>query len=116
MAAHIDKMQVRHRRIAETRMQVNGVITSRTAVDLTFHRRRGRDQHDRELGDPRPDDGHIACIIKDAVFLLVGRVVLFIDNDETEIVERQEKRRTRTGHHLHFTSDGLPPDLFTHAR
>ena len=86
MTAHIDKMQIGHCRIAETRMQVNGVVTPRTAVDLAFHRRRGRNQHDREFGDTRPHHRHVAGIIEDAIFLLVSGVVLFIDNDETKIV------------------------------
>ena len=37
-----------------------------------------------------------------AVLLLVGRVVLFIDDDEAEIGIRQKQRRTRADHHLHF--------------
>lgn len=33
MATHIDQMQIGHRRIAEARMQMDGVIAARTAVD-----------------------------------------------------------------------------------
>ena len=45
------------------------------------------------------DYRHIAGVIKDALFLLVGCVVLLIDDDETELGIGQEQCRARPHHH-----------------
>ena len=44
---------------------------------------------------PAPDDCHVAGVVADAVLLLERGVVFLIDNDQTEIGERQ--RRARSG-------------------
>ena len=41
---------------------------------------------------------HVARVIDDALFLLVGVLVLFIDDDEAESRKGQEQRRTRAHH------------------
>ena len=43
---------------------------------------------------------HVAGVIMHAVFLLVGRVVLLIDHDETEIGVREKQRRACADHDL----------------
>ena len=55
-------------------------------------------------------------MIEDAVLLLVGRVVLLVDDDQPKFPERQEKRRARAGHDAHAAFGDLPPDPLAHAR
>jgi len=42
--------------------------------------------------------------------------VLFVDDDQPEILEWQEKCRTGTGHDPDLSGCRLPPNLFAHAR
>ena len=116
MAAHVDEMQIGQGRIAEAGRQVDGRVAPCLAVDLAFDRRRRRNQHDRKAGETPAHHRHVTGIVEDAVFLLVGGIVLFIDNDQAEILEGQEQRRTGAGHHPHLAGHRLPPDLFAHAR
>ena len=60
--------------------------------------------------------GHIAGIVENPVFLLVGRVMFFINDDQAEFAERQEKRRPRPRYNPHRTFRNLPPDALAGAR
>ncbi len=52
---------------------------------------------------------HVAGVVMHAVFLLVGGVVLFIDDDETEIGVGQKQRRARADHDGSLAAgDGAP--------
>ena len=51
-----------------------------------------------------------------AVLLLVGRVVLFIDDDEAEIGIGQEQRRARADDHLHLVRGDRRPGARALAR
>ena len=44
---------------------------------------------------------HVAGMIMHAVLLLVGGIVLFIDDDEAKVRKRQEQCRARAGDHAH---------------
>ena len=58
----------------------------------------------RIIGHPESrarTDCHVACIVLNAVFLLVGGLMLFIDDDEPEIAEGQEERGARAGRDAH---------------
>jgi hypothetical protein len=80
---------------AEPLRQMQLLVAAASRVDLGFDgRRRGR-EHDRDAAHIRTYNRHVARMIAHAVFLLVGRIMLFIDHDETEIGIRQEQRRAR---------------------
>jgi hypothetical protein len=52
---------------------------------------------------------HVAGVVTHAVFLLVGGIVLFIDNNQAEIGVRQKQSRARADHDAHFAvGDGTP--------
>jgi hypothetical protein len=59
---------------------------------------------------------HVAGAVEHPVFLLVGRVVLLVDDDQPEIAKRQKKRRARTGDDTNPVFGHLPPNPFAHAR
>ena len=57
----------------------------------------------------RAHHGHVAGVIGDAILLLVGAVVLLIDDDEAELRKGQEQRRARADNDLRLArSDGAP--------
>ena len=64
----------------------------------------------------RADHRHIARLIGDAVLLLVGLVVLLIDDDEAEIGEGQEQRRAGADHELRLVLGHRAPDAAAHRR
>ena len=98
LAAQIDRLDMRHVLAAEPRRQRHALVAALARIDLGLDRRRRRRQHDRDLGDMRAHHRHVAGVIMRAVILLVGLVVLFIDDDETEIGIGQEQRRARADH------------------
>ena len=116
MLAHVHETQIRHGRIAETGRQVDRLIATLHRIDLAFDGGCRRDENGRKIPDPRANDGHVAGIIEDAILLLVGRIMLFIDNDQAKLGKGQEERRARAGNHTHLARHHLPPDLFACAR
>ena len=56
---------------------------------------RGGNEHDRNARRSRAHDRHVARVVDHAVLLLKGGLVLLIDDDEAEIREGQEQRRSR---------------------
>ena len=57
-------------------------------------------QHDRHVGAARPYHRHVARV--DVLLLLVGRIVLLIDDDQTKVGIRQKQCRARADHHTDF--------------
>ena len=109
-------MQVRQRGPAKTAGKVHLVVTALVGIDPALDRRRRRGENDGKIADPAAHHRHVSGIVEHPVLLLVGRIVLLVDDDQAEILERQEQRRARAGDDMDVTFRHLPPDLFTHAR
>jgi hypothetical protein len=62
------------------------------AVVEGFQRGSGGDQHRGGGAEAGADHGHVACVVDDAFLLLEGGLVLFVDDDETEVGKGQEQR------------------------
>ncbi len=89
---------MRHVLAAEPRRQRDALIAPLARIDLAFDRRRRRRQHDRDFCDMRAHHRHVAGVVMRAFVLLVGLVVLLIDDDEAEIGIGQEQRRAGADH------------------
>ena len=61
-------------------------------------------------------DRHVAGVVAHAVLLLVGGIVLFIDDNEAEIGVRQEQRRARADDDGNFAVGDRLPGARTPAR
>ncbi len=59
---------------------------------------------------------HVARGIEDAILLLVGEVVLLIDDDEAEFAERQEQRGARADDGAHRSVGDAAPHPRAPAR
>ena len=78
-------------------------------VEIGFERRRGRAQHDDGIRHLGAHHGNVAGVIARRLFLLVRRVVLFVDDDERKIGDRGEDRRARADDHARFAAlDAMP--------
>ena len=75
-----------------------------TDVLQGFERRCRRSEHDRRAGSLRAQDGQIARRIAEAALVLLERgVVFFVDDDQSEILDRREHRRSRAEHDARFS-------------
>ncbi len=107
-AAHVDGLHDRHRGRAEAGGQVQSGILACLGIGPTFKAGRGGRQHHWATDDRGAKHRHVAGIVKDTVFLLVGGVVFLIHHDQAKVLERQEKGGARADHQLRFT---LPQHL-----
>ena len=91
----IDRLDLRHVLAAEPRGQRDALVAAPARIDLGLDRGRCGGQHDRNFGDVSAHHRHVAGMIMRALFLLVGLVVLLVDDDQTEIGVGQKQRRAR---------------------
>src|SRR5689334_25144114 len=75
-------------------METNMTVAPALGIDQAFERGRRRGEDDREFAERAIDDGHVAGMIGYAVLLLIGALMLFIDNDEAKLGPGQEQGRT----------------------
>ena len=115
-APHVDRLDHRQMRAAETLRQVDALVAPAPRIDLRFDRGRRRGQQHRDFRHAAAHHRHVAGVIMRAVLLLVGGVVLFIDHNESEIGVRQEQRRARADHHRHLVRRHRGPSACARAR
>ena len=94
-AAQIDGADFRKLCQADPFRQRDAAISRRVprhaCIHPAFQRRcRGGENH-RAGFEPRPQHRHVTGVIDHLVFLLVGLLMLFIDNDQPEPCKRQEQ-------------------------
>ena len=85
-------------------------VTPAPRVLYRLQRRCGRNKDNGYLGKMGACNRHITRIIYDAVFLFIGLVVFFIDNDQPEIGIRQKKRGARANNNPHLALRHAAPD------
>ncbi len=95
LAFQVHGRDVGQGRRAEPARQPQPAIAPGLGVDPRLDRGRGGGEHDRRLLEPRAHDAHVAGVVDDAVLLLVGALVLLVDDDQAEIGEGQKQRRAR---------------------
>ena len=116
LGAQIDRLDRRHALAAEALRQRKPRVAAAPCIDLGLERRRRRGQHHRDLGDVAAHHRHVAGVVVHAVFLLIGGVVLFIDDDQPEIGIGQEQRRARADHDRNFAFGDSRPGAGALAR
>ena len=105
----VDRRHVRQTCDAEAFGQVEARVFAGVGVGPAFEARGGGGEHHGGALDRGAQHRHVAGVIEHAVLLLVGAVVLLVDNDEAELAERQEQRRARAHHQPGVAGgDGMP--------
>ena len=61
--------------------------------------RRGRTEHHGRTGAAGHPHGHVARVVARSAVLLVGALMLFVDDDEAHVAQRRKQRRARAHHH-----------------
>ena len=83
--AHVDQLDRRHALAVDPGRQVDPLQPL-----PAFRPWRGRAEDQQRTGRQRPPPGHLAGVIPRVALLLVGGVVLFVDHDQAEVLERGE--------------------------
>ena len=107
--AQVDDFHRRERPIFHARFELQELIFSRARIVKTFQRRRRRTQQRHRAFELRAHDGNVPPVIARRFFLLVARFLLFIDDDQAQIFERREHRRTRSHHDAGLAAPHAPP-------
>ena len=109
LLAHVDDFDFGQRTLLHAIGQFDQRIFIFLRVEIRLQRRRGRAQHDDGIRHLGAHHGNIAGVIARRFFLLVGGVVLFVDDDEREIGDRRKDRRARAHDHARFAAlDAVP--------
>ena len=109
LLAHVDDRHGGERPVEDPALQDDALEPARHRVVVGLHRRRRRAEHDQRAGALRAHDRHVAAVVARALFLLVRAVVLLVDDDQAEPVERREDRRTGADDDLDVAApDPLP--------
>src|SRR5579883_976002 len=74
-------------------------IPAAPRVGVRLHRRRGRTQHYRTVCKASQRNRQVSRMITDTLLLFVGCIVLFVDHDQSERIDRAENGRTWTNHY-----------------
>ncbi len=107
--AHVDDFDFGQRALLDTIGEFDERVFVLLRVEIRLQRRRGRAHHDDGVRHLRAHDGDVAGVVARSFFLLVGRVVLFVDDDQREIGDRGEDRRPRADDHARFAAlDAVP--------
>src|SRR5262249_52847455 len=84
-------------------------IPAASSVHFGLDRGGCRRQHHRDFSNMATHHCHVAGVIVNAILLLVGGVMLLVDNDKAEIRVGKEERRPGTGTHAHLPASNRMP-------
>ncbi len=90
----------RHLPAADAPGEPHALVLAARGVGERFETRGRRPQHDRDpeqLGAPHRG---VAAVVAQLLALLVGRLMLLVDDDELELWQRREHRRARAHHDI----------------
>ena len=111
--ARINYLNGRHGHIAKTFVQRYQRIFAINSIEITFYRWCGASQQHFSI----KQRGKIYCCIAGmitgcGVLLLVGSIMLFIADNQTQLVKRQEQRRPGAQYNPGFTAFYFIPYLY----
>ena len=100
LPAHVHGAHLRQVHLAEAVAELKLPVLAGFGIHPAFQAGGGRCQDHLRRADRGAQHRHVTCVIGHSILLLVGSVVLLIDDDQAEIAEGQEKSRTRTDYKL----------------
>src|SRR6202011_2897556 len=94
----------------ETGREPDMAIAALGGIDAALDGRRRRDEDDGRILDLAAHYGHVAGVVGDAVFLLIGCLVFSVDDERREIREGEKQRRARANHDLDVALSHCMPE------
>ena len=101
---HADHLHRRQRAAVDALAQLQPLV-----ADLALRPRRGAAGEQQRALELRPPLRDHARVVAGVALLLVGRVVLLVDDDQPEVLERREHRRARADAHARLAPAHPPP-------
>ena len=81
---HVDQLDLGQRALVHALRHLDQRVAATLGVVPALERRRGRTQHHGRFGELGSHHGDIARVVARILFLLVGRIVLLVDDDEAQ--------------------------------
>ena len=89
--------------------QAQQAIAAGLGVVPAFHGRRGRAQQHRNAREPGAGHGHVAGRVTQPLLLLVGWVVLLVDDDGVQMGDRRQNGQPCAQHDARLPAGGSQP-------
>ena len=112
---HVDDFYFGQRPLLYAIGNLNQRVFVLFCIEIGLERRRGGAQNDDRIGHLGAHDGDVAGVIARRFFLLVGGVVLFVDDQQGEIVHGGENGGARADHDAGIAALDAVPLLGTLA-
>ncbi len=107
--AHVDDFDFGKRTLFDAIGEFDERVFVFLRVEVGLQRRRGRAQHDDGVRHLGAHHGDVAGVVARGFFLLVGRVVFLVDDDQREIGDRREDCGPRADDHARVSAlDAVP--------
>jgi len=107
--AHVDDTGQGERGTVGPLGEMGEVVFAEEGVVVGFERRGGGAEENGALLEVATNDGEVACVVFRRVFLFVGGLVFFIDDDEAQVDDRGENGGASTDDDAGFaTADAVP--------
>ena len=107
--AHVDDFDFGQRTLLHAIGEFDQRVFVFLGVVIRLERGCGGPEHDNGVRHLGAHDGDIAGVVARRFLLLVGRVVLFIDDDQREVGDRSENGGARADDHASFSAlDAMP--------
>ena len=113
--SHVDDLHLRERPAVHPLGHRHSAIATPPRVVKRLQGRRGRTEHHQGAGALRAHDRDAPCVVSGTLLLLVGGIVLFIDDNESQIVQRGEHRRPRAYDHVDLAAPDAMPLIVSRA-
>ncbi len=111
LLAHVDQFDLRHGAALDALRQFEQRVLSGLGVVAGFQTGRGGAQHYYGARMVRAHDRHVAAVIARRFLLLIALVVLFVDDDQSEIADRREDAGAGRDDHCGFAGADAAPFL-----
>src|SRR5206468_8064167 len=107
--AHVDNFYLRQWTLLHTLAQFDQTVFSFTRVMVGLERWSRRSQHHGGSRELAAHDRNIASVIARRLFLLIRRIMFFVDHYESEILDGRKNSRSRPHHDASLsTMDAVP--------
>ena len=109
LVLHVGDQHLGQRQIVEPLMKGKDLIATVFRGICRFNRRRGRAEQQQRVVLRTAELRDVARVVARRIFGLITRLLLFIQNDEPEVLQRCKHRAARAQHDAHLTAaDALP--------
>ena len=107
--AQIEHTNYRHSPIVNALRESEQPVLSRGAIVPTFHGRSCASENYCAALVLRPQNGDITSVIARGFLLLIGALMLFIDDDDSKVFERRKDSASRPDDNARTAGMNLPP-------